>query len=142
MGSSVDSTGGSPQLQWIRNGLKAAESHVRRLRKADTWAIVVGTAASGAAAFIAGVTAVQQRPLVAGTWSTTCGVAALLSLAAALSTGLHKGLAISDRLTKASACTGKLRALDLAATLGGRAAPDLARECEQVAAEYPDFLST
>ena len=100
--------GSSPQLQWIRNGLKAAESHVRRLRKADTWAIVVGTAASAGAP---------------------------------LTTGLHKGLAISDRLTKASACTGKLRALDLAATLGGRPTPDLARECEQVAAEYPDFLS-
>jgi hypothetical protein len=70
MGSSVDSTGSSPQLQWIRNGLKAAESHVRWLRKADTWPIVAGTAASG------------------------------------------------------------------------RPAPDLARECEQVAAEYPDFLTT
>jgi hypothetical protein len=54
MESSIDGTGGSPQAQWIRNGLKAAESHVRRLRKA----------------------------------------------------------------------------------------PDLARECEQVAAEYPDFLAT
>jgi len=141
MGSSVDSAG-SPQLQWIKTGLKAAETHVRRLRKADTWAIVVGTGASSMAAFIAGVTAVQQRPLVTGTWASTCAVAAGLSLAAALSTGLHKGLGISDRLTKASACTGKLRALDIAATMGGRAPPNLARECEQVAAEYPDFLTT
>ena len=139
MGSSTDSS--APQLEWIRAGLRAAEAHVRRLRRADTWAIVVGTAASAAAAFIAGITAVQQRPVVAGTWTTTCALAAILSLAAALATGLHKGLAISDRLTKASACTGKLRALDLAATLGGRAPPDLAQECAQVAAEYPDFLT-
>ena len=110
---SVDSTT-SPQLDWIRTGMKAAESHVRRLRRADTWAIIVGTAASA--------------------------MAALLSFAAALATGLHKGLGISDRLTKASACNGKLRALDLAGTLGGRAPTDLARECAQVAAEYPDFL--
>jgi hypothetical protein len=136
---SLDSTT-SPQLDWIRTGMNAAESHVRRLRRADTWAIVVGTATSGLAAFVAGVTAVQKQPLVGGTWANTCAVAALLSLAAALATGLHKGLGISDRLTKASACSGKLRALDLAATLGGRAPTDLARECEQVAAEYPDFL--
>lgn len=139
MGSSTDSS--TPQLEWIRAGLRAAEAHVRRLRRADTWAIVVGTAASAAAAFIAGITAVEQRPVVAATWTATCALAALLSLAAALATGLHKGLAISDRLTKASACTGKLRALDLAATLGGRAPPDLTRECQQVAAEYPDFLT-
>jgi hypothetical protein len=137
MGSSDSSA--SPQLEWIRTGLRAAESHVRRLRRADTWSIIVGTAASATAAFVAGVTAVQKQPLVSS-WATTCAVAALLSLAAALATGLHKGLGISDRLTKASACSGKLRALDLAATLGGRAVPDLTRECEQVAAEYPDFL--
>ena len=130
----------SPQMDWIRKGMKAAESHVRRLRRADTWAIIVGTAASGLAAFVAGATAVQKHPLVGLTWVTTCAVAALLSFAAALATGLHKGLGIADRLTKASACSGKLRALDLAATLGGRAPADLARECEQVAAEYPDYL--
>jgi len=130
----------SPQLDWIRNGMRAAESHVRRLRRADTWAIIVGTAASGMAGFVAGVTAVQKHPLVGGSWANTCAVAAVLSFAAALATGLHKGLGISDRLTKASICSGKLRALDLAATLGGRAPSELARECEQVAAEYPDFL--
>jgi len=139
MGSSADSTA-SPQLQWIKSGLRAADSHVRRLRRADTWAIIIGTAASAVAAFIAGVTAIEKQPVGTGSWASSCGVAALLSLAAGLATGLHKGLGISTRLTKASACSGKLRALDLAATMGGRAAPDLARECEQVAAEYPDFL--
>jgi hypothetical protein len=136
---SIDSTA-SPQLDWIRNAMRAAEAHVRRLRRADAWAIIIGTIASGLAAFVAGITAVQKQPLVAGSWANTCAVAAVLSLAAALATGLHKGLGISDRLTKASACSGKLRALDLAATLGGRAPTDLARECEQVAAEFPDFL--
>jgi hypothetical protein len=140
MSSSSDSTT-SPQLQWIRGALLAAESHVRRLRRADAWAIVLGTVGSSLAAFLAGGTALKGQPLLDVSWVTTCGVAASLSLVAGVSTGLHKGLGIATRLSRASTCTGKLRALDLAASLGRREAAELARECEQVAAEYADLLT-
>jgi hypothetical protein len=74
-------------------------------------------------------------------WVTTCGAAAVLSLVAGLSTGLHKGLGVSTRLSRASTCAGKLRALELAASLGRRDSVELARECEQVAVEYADLLT-
>lgn len=131
----------SPQLQWIHTSLLAAESHVRRLRRADAWAIVLGTVGSSLAAFLAGMTALKGRPLLDLSWVTTCGVAAGLSLVAGLSTGLHKGLGITARLSRASACTGKLRALVLGASMGGRPPTELVRECEQVAAEYADLLT-
>jgi hypothetical protein len=130
----------SPQLHWIRGALRATESQVRRLRKADTWAIILGTVGSSLAAFLAGVTALKGQPVVSDSWVTTCGMAAGFSLIAGMSTGLHKGLGISTRLSRASTCTGKLRALDLAASMGRRDPAELAGECEQVAAEYADLL--
>jgi hypothetical protein len=101
----------SPQVDWIRKGMRAAESHVRRLRRADTWAIIVGTAASGLAAFVAGATAVQKHPLVGLTWVTTCAVAA----------------------ASCGRSTSRQR-------WGDEHRPTSPRECEQVAAEFPDYL--
>ena len=129
------------QRDWITTAIRAAETHVRRLRRLDVWAIVLGTISSLLATFVAGLTAWKSQPVVANDWVTTCSVAAGLSLAAAVATGLHKALGVTSRLTRASACAGKLRALEIASSLGGRAGPELARECEQVAAEYPDVLT-
>jgi hypothetical protein len=140
MGATVNAAA-NPQLDWIKNSLRVVEPRLRRLRRADTLAIIVGTVASTGATAVAGITAVLNRPAVTGSWGSTCALAALLSLAAAVSTGLHKGLGVSTNLSKASACAGKLRALDLAATLRGATGADLTRDCEAILAEYPEFLT-
>jgi hypothetical protein len=143
MSTTVDAAA-SPQLEWIRNALRMVEPRVRRLRGADRWSIVIGTLASTGATAVAGATAALGRPIIgAGVpgWTSTCALAAVLSLAATIATGLHKGLGVSTNLSKASACAGKLRALELAATLRRAEAADLTRECEAILTEYPELLS-
>jgi hypothetical protein len=73
-------------------------------------------------------------------WKLTCGVVAGLTACSTLLSGIHKQLAVPERLGKAMACIGKLRALEIDLTLGNRDIVQVAKEYQELAVNYPEFI--
>ena len=127
------------QLKWIGDNKIKVERHLNRLRRRNTQTIITGLFASTFATVLAGYTAASNAPLM--NWRWTCALVAVFTLCATISTGIHKQFDISGNLSKASACVGRLAALDLSARLGTRTNKEISQECEELAALYPDFIS-
>lgn len=97
----------------IRESLSKAQACVNSLKKTNTLYIYVGLIASVLATLIAGITAFNgpvagQGP---GAWKWTCGIVAVFTATATVFTGLQKQLSISERLAKATECSGKIRGI-------------------------------
>ena len=98
----------------IKKSLQKAESAVAKLRKTNSSFIVISLIASVLATLLAGSTAflgpvAGQGPVA---WKWTCGIVAVFTATATIFTGLQKQLTISEKLSKATECAGKLRAID------------------------------
>ena len=126
------------QLKWIRETKMSAERKHRRLRRLNTQTIITGLFTSTLATILAGYTAASNSPLM--NWRWTCALVAVFTLCATISTGLHKQFDISGSLSKASGCLGRLNALELAVRLGFRSREEIAKECEEIAVQYPDYI--
>lgn len=127
------------QIKWIGENKIKAEKHLIRLRRTNAQTIIIGLIASTFATILAGYTAASNSPLM--NWRWTCALVAVFTLCATISTGIQKQFDISGNLSKASACIGRLTALDLAARLGIRSYKEISKECEELAALYPDYIS-
>jgi MFS family permease len=126
------------QVKWILESKSNAERKHRRLRRLNTQTIITGLLASTFATVLAGYTAASNSPLMS--WRWTCALVAVFTLCATIATGLQKQFDISGNISKISGCLGRLSALELAVRLGTRAREEIAKECEEIAVLYPDFI--
>ena len=124
-------------VQWVRENKTKAEVKLRQLRRRNTQTIVTSLFASTFATILAGYTAASNSPLTS--WRWTCALVAVFTLAATISSGLQKQFDISGTLSKVSGYLGRLNAVDLAIKLGSRSREEIAKECEEIALQYPDF---
>lgn len=126
----------------ILESLARAESHVSRLRKANTRFIYVSLIASVLATLIAGLTAFTGPIVGVGppAWKWTCGVVAIFTATATVFTGLHKQLTISDRLAKATECTGKLKSLRISLTDSDINKEEILKEYRKIIEGYNEYL--
>lgn len=115
-----------------------AEARVTEVRRANTRAVTVALGASALSAFLTALPSAMGTPL-AGSWRITCMVAAILSAIAAVTTGLQAQLRFADRLTSATDCLGRLRALEVQLSLGTLQPDAAAREFTEIIARYPEF---
>jgi hypothetical protein len=74
-------------------------------------------------------------------WPVICGVVAGLGASAALLSGLQQGTGMVDRLANALACTIQLRGLEVALTVAERSAVQVAKDYEELMAQYQELLS-
>jgi hypothetical protein len=129
-------------VQKIRDSLYKAEVHVNKLRSTNSRFIYISLISSALGTAVAGLAAVfgplaGQGP---NSWRITCAVVAVFTACATIFSGLHKQLTISDRLAKATACVGKLKALEVAITVTNRDLVEVVKEYEEVIGSYPDFI--
>ncbi len=98
----------------IKKSLQKAESSVAKFRKTNSAFIVISLIASVLATLLAGSTALMGPLAGQGppAWKWTCGIVAVFTATATIFTGLQKQLTISEKLSKATECAGKLRAID------------------------------
>ncbi len=127
------------QIQWIMDKKQKAENKQHSLRRSNTQTIITGLLTSTFATILAGYTAASNSPLM--NWRWTCALVAVFTLCATIATGIQKQFDISGNLSKVSGCLGRLNALDLAVRLGIRPSEEIAKECEEIAVQYPEFIS-
>jgi hypothetical protein len=141
-------------LQRIRTSLEAAKARTRRFRRLNSTAIFVSIIVGALAAFLAGAAAIEagqaekEGPLYAesmkvlgSSYSTVCGAAAILSLLAAISSGLQKGLDLPGQEGKARSCMARLLSLELAASAKRQSPEQIEDEYGRVVGEYPELFA-
>ncbi len=98
----------------IRKSLQKAETSVAKLRKTNSAFIIISLITSVLATLLAGSTALMGPLAGQGppAWKWTCGIVAVFTATATIFTGLQKQLTISEKLSKATECAGKLRSID------------------------------
>lgn len=154
-------------LQHIRNSLKVSILHVHRFRRINTVIIVVTIISSIAATFFSGSAAVtvanvstvsasaettanpgqrdwhknKAAAVLGMDYATACALAAGLSLFSAIFTGLQVAFGLSTKLENASACMGKLMALEFSATMKRQSSDDIEDEYRKVITNYPEFIT-
>ena len=126
------------QLPALDASRHKAELHVRRARRANTRAIAAALIASALSAFLTGLPSALGNPIM-GTWRITCMVGAALSAIAAITTGLQAQLRYADQLAAATDCLGRLRALEVLASLGSLSPDELARRLSDIVSRYPEY---
>lgn len=127
------------QIQWIKDNKQKAEKRQKSLRRSNMQTIIIGLVASAFATILAGYTAASNSPLM--NWRWTCALVAIFTLCATITTGIQKQFDLSGNLSKVSGCLGRLNALELAVILGVRPREEIAKECEEIAVQYPEFIS-
>ncbi len=130
--------------QIVKASLRAAENHTASLRTTNTRLLVAGIVSSTLTTLIAGGTAVTGSAvnLPDQGWRIACIVAASLAFISAVSTGLTQQLRLGDRASQGNQCVGRLRALDVAITLGNHSWDEITKEYEEIARTYPDLIGS
>ncbi len=129
-------------LQRVQANVQTAKAHVARLKRTNRRLLYTSILASTLATAVAGLAAAFGMPEGAApsAWRLTCGGVAVLTAVAGIFSGVHQRFNITENMAKAVACVGRLRALELALTVTHRDPVEVAREYEEVAAAYQDFL--
>ena len=125
-------------MKWITSNKLKAEQKQRSLRRSNTQTIIIGLLAGTFATIFAGYTAASNSPLMNWRWASA--LVAVFTFCATISTGIQKQFDISGNLSKVSGCLGRLKALELAVQLGIRPRGEIAKECENIAVQYPEFI--
>jgi len=124
----------------VQASLAQAERHLRRVQRLDVRAVVATLVASGAATVLAGIPAAAGRA-VTGSWRITCAITAALAAVGTVVTALRQHVAGSERVAKAEACVGRLRALSYGTSVGAVSAADVDAAYQEILKEYPGILS-
>jgi hypothetical protein len=129
-------------LTALRGTLSRAEATLTRLKHRHDSLVYVSLLAGLLATVVAGFAAAIGPMTGSGpnAWKVTCGVVAALTGCATFCSGLNEKLAVPDQLAKAAACAGRLRTLDLAITLAHRDPSEVARDYQEIVAQYQDIL--
>jgi hypothetical protein len=167
LGGIMDST--DEVLRHIRNSLKVSCLHVHRFRRINTIIIVVTIISSIAATFFSGTAAVtvanasttsatastavaanagqrdwhnnKAAAVLGMDYATVCAIAAGLSFFSAIFTGLQVAFGLPAKLENASACMGKLMALEFSASMKRQNSDDIEDEYRKVITNYPEFIT-
>ena len=126
------------RLMRIRACREIAESALRRTRRRDSAAILVGLGATTGATLLAGVPAVTTQFLLDG-WQLTCGVTAVLTAVATVTSGLRQQFGSTDRLMKSATLASRLRGLEYGLVSGRVAPADADAEFMALLQEYPEL---
>lgn len=127
----------------ISGDLRKADMHLAGLKKLNTTLMVTSLTTSGLTTLFTGLTT-MRGPLVGGDgisgWQLACGLAAALGFLTTFCLGLHQQLQVAERLTRATECFGRLKALDVALVTGSRRDTDIVAEFENIVRSYPEPL--
>src|SRR5690606_23226005 len=127
----------------IQEQLQRLERRRARLRSLNTRVVTLNLVLSAIATALAGVTAVTG-PLVGEgppAWRWTCGLVAVVTAAAALTTGIQQRFHVPEWLGRTLACVGKLRSLELELQLSRSTPEEAAGEYEELLESYPEELA-
>lgn len=129
-------------LERISNGIRKADALITQLKKKNSRYITIGILAGALSTVIAGSAAALGPVIGQGppAWKLTCGLVAVCTAVATVVGGLQKQLAITERLARAVACSGKLHSLEFALTVSNRETAEVAREYESTVASHADVL--
>lgn len=130
----------------IKESLDKAQQQVAKLRKTNSRFIYISLTASVLATLLAGLTAFNGPIAGQGppAWKWTCGIVAVFTATATVFTGLHKQLTVSERLAKATECTGKLKSILISLERSGLSESDkdnILNEYRKVVEVYSEFVS-
>lgn len=131
----------SALLQRVRSDLESSERETLRLDRVNTRLISSSLVTSALATAIAGMTAAMGPLAGSGppAWRWSCGAIAGVTALSGLLTGAHQRLNVAERLARVRACTGQLRALELAVGVRGQEAGEGLRRYEELVAQYPEL---
>lgn len=125
----------------VQASLVIAERHLRRVQRYEVRALVTTLVASGAATVLAGVPAAAGKAVGTGSWRLTCAITATLAAIGTVVTAIRQHVAGSERVAKAEACVGRLRALSYGTSVGAVAPADVDAAYQEILKEYPSILS-
>lgn len=128
-----------PLAPLIRRSLEAASARRGRLQSTALRLTLVTVVSAALATFFAGLSSLADRPVIAADWRITCAIASLCTLVATITGGLQPVIVRPDRLTRASECVGKLRALLFEAEAPDHDFAALRRKFQQVIVDHDDL---
>ncbi|MBS1518455.1 MAG: hypothetical protein JSS91_10255 [Bacteroidetes bacterium] len=125
----------------IQQSLDKAELNYHKLKKTNSRFIFISLIASVIATLLAGVTAFTGPVAGQGppAWKWTCGIVAVFTATAAVFTGLHKQLTVSERLSKSIECRGKLKSLLISLQEGGNK-DEVITEYRKIIEVYSEYI--
>ena len=126
----------------IGDHLQRVERRAGRLRRINFQVTGLNLLLSSVATLLAGLTA-AAGPLVGEgppAWRWTCGIIAVVTAGAALTTGILQRYKVPEALARTLACAARLRSLDLALQLARLGPDEVGQEYEQLLATYPEEL--
>jgi hypothetical protein len=126
----------------VRDSLRRTETATHQLRKADRRLVVTSISSSAACTLVAGVTAAGGPVVGSGIpgWRLACMISAGLAFLATVTSGLGQQLKFNDRLATANECAGRLRSLDVVASMGSRDWREITTEYADIARAFPEFV--
>jgi hypothetical protein len=126
----------------VRQSLEKAERYASRVKRTNTRLLVFGVFNSGVSTLVTGVTAAQGPVVGEGIpgWRMACIVGAVFGFATTVSMGLNQQLKLSERLSRANQCLGRLKFLDVAMDTGSRTWAEISEEYEEILRTYPDIV--
>jgi len=139
--------GTNPSLQTeivtkVRESLQHAEAQVKELRRRNSRFASASILFGALGTAVAG-TASTTGPVIgqgAGAWKLTCLLTAAFTASATIFSALNQQLSVPDRLAKATACAGHLRALELDITLRGQDLAQVTKAYEELVERYSEFM--
>lgn len=135
--------GNSPRediLELVRQGLIKTDVYKRKYKKYDSWLLIVSIVMGTIATALAGSGAAGGKPVMdaLGGWRIVCFIAAALTAIGTITGALHKSFQISDKLSGAIVCSGKLRSLELDITIAEKNPKEASELYERILIDHAD----
>ena len=129
-------------LKKVTNSLRKAERVTVGLSKANTRVVFASVFGSAACTLVAGITAAHGPVVGEGPdgWRLACTISAVLAFEATVAIGLGHQLRISDRLSTAHQCVGRLRSLDVVIMTPGTSLEDAINEYVEIVQTFPECI--
>jgi hypothetical protein len=121
--------------QQIYNSLQKADIHKDKLQRINIRYSILNIVLGAMTTFVTGQAALAGEE-AAGRWRITCAIASGFALSATVVASVQSQLASPDLISEASACVGKLKALNVDVNT-----IDSTDDLEQVKEKYQQILS-